>query len=62
VYIAALKKDSNGISIFTLSEHFTAKYIKSSQSLKAAIEYHFRSRPLPMYDDWFVLKNLQRIN
>jgi hypothetical protein len=62
VYIAALKQDANGLSIFSLSEHFTAKYIKSSKALKEAIEFHYRTRPIPIYDDWFVLKNLQKVN
>jgi hypothetical protein len=62
VYIAELKQNADGISIIPLSEHFTAKYVKSSEALKAAIEFHYRTRPMPTYDDWFVLKNLQKVN
>jgi hypothetical protein len=62
VYIAELKQTANGFSIISLSEHFTAKYIKSSKALRSAIEFHYRSRPVPIYDDWFVLKNLQKVN
>jgi hypothetical protein len=62
VYIAELKQDANSLSIISLSEHFTAKYIKSSQALKTAIGFHYRTRPMPTYDDWFVLKNLQKVN
>lgn len=62
VYIAELKQDTNSITIISLAEHFTAKYSKSSQALRAAIEFHYRTRPIPTYDVWFVLKNLQRVN
>jgi len=62
VYIAELKQLAKGISIISLSEHFTAMYVKSSKALKAAIGYHYHTRQMPSYDDWFVLKDLKRIN
>lgn len=62
IYIAELKITNNGISILSLAEHFTAKYIKSSIALKTAIEFHYRTRTMPIYDDWFVIKNLQKVN
>lgn len=62
VYVAEVKQQGKNLSIFTLSEHFTSHYIKNSKALRDAIEFHYKTRPAPGYDDWFVLKNLQRVN
>lgn len=62
VYIAEVKRKGNALDILTLAEHFTAKYIKSSASLRTAIGFHYKTRLTPMYDEWFVLKNLQKVN
>jgi hypothetical protein len=61
-YLAEVIKEKNSLSILCLSEHFTNKYIKSSEVLRAAMEVHYRTRVNPGYDDWFVLKNLQKVN
>ncbi len=62
VYIAEVKKQGNSLDILTLAEHFTSKYVKNSDGLRTAIGYHYRTRSSPMYDDFFVLKNLQKVN
>ena len=62
VYIAEVRKLGNSLDIMTLAEHFTSKYVKNSVGLRNAIGYHYKSRSRPMYDDWFVLKNLQKVN
>ena len=62
VYIAEIKQQDKNISILTLSEHFTSKYIKNSKALRGAIEFHYKTRPLPNYDEWFLMKNIQRVN
>ena len=62
VYFAEVKKQGNSLDILTLAEHFTSKYIKNCFSLRTAIGYHYKTRAIPMYDDWFVLKNLQKVN
>jgi hypothetical protein len=62
IYIAEIKKENHSLSILTLAEHFTNKYIKSSKELRSAVSIHYKSRPEPMYDDWFVAKNLQKVN
>ena len=62
VYFAEVKKQGNSLDILTLAEHFTSKYIKTSTSLRTAIGFHYKTRATPMYDDWFVLKNLQKVN
>ncbi len=61
-YIAELKRENGAVSILTLAEQFTNKYIKSSAVLRKAVEYHYRTRPQPVYDDYFVLRNLQKVN
>ena len=62
VYIAEVKKRDKTLSILCLAEHFTAKYIKNSTELRKAIEFHYRVSASPMYDDYFVLDSLQRVN
>lgn len=62
IYIAEIKQRENDIDILTLSEHFTSKYIKSSEVLRNAISIHYKTRPVPSYDDWFIAKNLQKVN
>lgn len=62
VYVAEVKQHRKTFSIFTLSEHFTSHYIKNSKALRDATEFHYKTRAAPGYDDWFVLKNLQRVN
>jgi hypothetical protein len=61
-YIAEVKKEGNTLSILSLAEHFTNKYIKNNTELRMAISIHYKTRPTPMYDEWFVLKNLQKVN
>jgi hypothetical protein len=60
-YLAELIQENNKLSIRCLSEHFTAKFIKSSASLKEALKFHYHTRPKPLYDDWFVANSLQRV-
>lgn len=61
-YIAEIKRENNSISILTLAEHFTNKYIKNSTELRNAISVHYKTRIEPLYDEWFVAKNLQKVN
>ena len=61
-YIAEIKKDNNNLSILCLTEHFTVKFIKSSTDLRKAVEFHYKVANTPMYDDFFVLKNLKKVN
>jgi hypothetical protein len=62
VYIAEVKQKDNTLDILTLSEHFTAKFIKNSEALRTAISVHYKTRSAPVYDDWFLAKNMQRVN
>ena len=62
VYIAEVKKDNGTISILPISEYFTSKLIKNSKELKAALEFHYKVKLTPAYDQMFSLKNLQKVN
>lgn len=60
--IAEVVKENNSLSIFVLSEQFTNKFVKSSEVLRTAVDVHYKTRARPAYDEWFVLKNLQKVN
>ncbi len=62
MYIAEINNDTAGLTIRCLSEHFTGKYIKSSIELRMAVELHYKFSASPAYDDYFVFKNLQKVN
>jgi len=62
VYIAEVKQKDKTLNILALAEHFTSKFIKSSDALRNAVSVHYKTRPVPVYDDWFVAKNMQRVN
>lgn len=61
-YIAEIKRENNSISLLTLAEKFTSKFVKNSEDLRNAISVHYKTKPEPVYDDWFVAKNLQKVN
>ncbi len=60
MYVAEISLGTNGLSLFCLSEHFTGKYIKNSAELRKAISFHYRVSASPAYDDFFVIRNLQK--
>lgn len=60
-YITEVKKGEKSFSLLTLAERFTNKYIKNSEQLRSAISVHYRTKPEPVYDDWFVVHNLQKV-
>lgn len=61
MYIAEIKRDNNSLSILCLAEHFTSKYIKSSTELRQAVEFHYKIAGTVSYDDYFILKKLQKV-
>ncbi len=62
MYIAEVKKENGSLSILTLAESFTNKFVKNCTVLRNAISVHYKTKPEPTYDDWFVAKNLKRVN
>lgn len=59
--IAAVKNEKKYLSILFLKDGFTPRFVKSSADVKKAIMYHYKTVAQPFYDDWIVLKNLQRV-
>ncbi len=62
VYVAEVKQKDNTLDILMLAEQFTSKFVKNSNALRNAISVHYKTRSAPVYDDWFVAKNMQRVN
>ncbi len=62
MYIAEVKRDNDNLSILCLAEKFSVKFIKSSKELRKEIEFHYKVAVTPSYDDFFVAKNLKRVN
>lgn len=61
-YIAEIKRNDTSFSLLTLRENFTSKFVKNCTDLRNAINVHYKTKPEPAYDDWFVAKNLQKVN
>ena len=62
VYIAELQQTQHAISLLALAEQFTSKFIRSCSDLRRTVGIHYRTRPVPVYDEWFQLKNMQKVN
>ncbi len=60
VYLAELVIENHSISIYPLAEYFTSKFIKNSRELRTAVEFHYKMRLNPGYDQSFALKNLHK--
>ncbi|MGG9970968.1 hypothetical protein ACQ33O_04160 [Ferruginibacter sp. SUN002] len=61
-YLAEIKKEGEKFSIYPLSDYFTNKLIKSSAALRNSLEFHYKTRSQPNYDEEFLLKDLKRVN
>src|SRR6185436_7433535 len=62
IYIAELKYEDEKLSIFPLVEHFTSKMIFNNTALRNSVEFHYRTRVHPMFDEDFCLKDMIRVN
>jgi hypothetical protein len=61
-YIAELQFKNNTISLLPLSDHFTSKIIQSTAALRGVIEYHYKTRTSPLYDEEFCLRDMVKVN
>jgi hypothetical protein len=61
-YLVEYKLENGKLSFFPLSDHFTSKLIRSSAALRVALEFHYKTRLQPMYDEDFCLKDMMRVN
>lgn len=62
VYIAELRYDENKLSLLPLVEHFTSKMILNNTDLRNSLEFHYKTRVHPMFDEEFCLKNMVKVN
>ena len=61
-YIAAVIYKDDKLSLLPLAEKFTAKYIKSNEELRLAVEVNLATRVSPVYDEAFCLWDMVRVN
>ena len=62
IYIAELKYKNDKLSLLPLVEHFTAKMVSNNAALRNSVEFHYKTRLRPMYDDDFCLKDMVKVN
>lgn len=61
-YIAEVILKNGLLSLLPLSDHFTAKMIMSNADLRNSIEFHYKTRVHPLYDDEFCLRDMIKVN
>lgn len=62
VFIAEVRYKDDKLSVLPLSEHFTARMIRSNDILRKAVEIHYKVNTRPMIDYDFALKEMTRVN
>jgi len=61
-YIAELKFENERLSVLPMVEHFTSKMIFNNSALRTSLEFHYKTRVHPMFDEEFCLKDMVRVN
>lgn len=61
-YIAELNMKDDKLSLLPLAEHFTSKMIQNNSELRNSLEFHYRTRVHPIYDEDFSLIEMIRVN
>jgi len=62
VYIAELKLKDDKLSLMPLVEHFTSKMVQNNSALRTCVDFHYKTRVHPMFDEDFCLKDMVRVN
>ncbi len=62
IYIAEIIFKNNMLSVLPLSDHFTAKMIMNNTDLRNSIEFHYKTRVIPLYDEDFCLREMVKVN
>lgn len=62
VYISELRLKADRLSLLPLVEHFTSKMIFSSSALRSSVDFHYKTRVHPMFDEDFCLWDMIKIN
>jgi hypothetical protein len=60
-YIAEIKLENNLLSIQPISENFTAMMVRENASLRAMLEYHYKSRTRALYEEEFCLREMVKV-
>lgn len=60
-FIARMIYENNKLTLLPLAEKFTAKYVKTSAELRTVVEFHFKTRLKPEYDEASSLKEMVRV-
>ncbi len=61
VFFADVSYQNEQISFLPLAENFTSFFVKTDTELKNRIEYHFKTRLHPLYEESFCLRNMTRV-
>ncbi len=61
-YIAELKFKNGKLSLLPLAEHFTSKLVQNNSELRNCLEFHYKTRVHPIYDDDFCLIEMIKVN
>lgn len=61
-YIAELKFKNGKLSLLPLAEHFTSKLVQNNSELRNCLEFHYKTRVHPIYDDDFCLMEMIKVN
>jgi hypothetical protein len=61
-YIAELKFKNGKLSLLPLAEHFTSKLVQNNFELRNCLEFHYKTRVHPIYDDDFCLTEMIKVN
>jgi hypothetical protein len=61
-YLCEIQSENGKMSLLPISDHFTAKLVKSNAVLRMALEVHYKTLVRPAYDEDFCLRNLVRVN
>ncbi len=60
-YYAEVLFENDMLTLLPISENFSSKVILSDMELREALEFHYKSRLFPYYDEPFCLRSMKRI-
>lgn len=62
IYIAEVRLKDDKLSLLPLAEHFTGKMILNSTDLRNSIDFHYKTRVHPIFDDDFCLRDMKKVD
>jgi hypothetical protein len=61
IYIAELILKNEKLSLLPLAEHFTGKMILNTEELRKSVDFHYKTRAIPVLDDDFCLRDMIKL-